>query len=142
MCLILTIQALETTRSALEEAARLMPPAALRLHLEPISRRPWGRTTIVEGSICKEGGCACSLLADDADWAAPFWSMRPGVLEPLAQTLEAVGAAMEEEFTVAARWVGDSPPHEQVVSLAELVAVARAGQLGTRTRYRVPPELR
>jgi hypothetical protein len=139
MCLILTVQAPETARPALEAAARSLPPGALRLHVESISRRPWGRTTIVQGSICEEGGCACSLLTDDADWDAPFWSMRPEALDPLAQTLEAVGAAAPEGFTVAALWAGDAPSQEQYVSLEGLIALARAGRLGTRTRYRVSP---
>jgi hypothetical protein len=139
MCLTLTVQAPEDARPSLEAVARSLPPGALPLQVAVTRQWPWSRTALVRGSISEEGGCACSLLANDADWDGPFWSMRPEVLEPLAQTLEAVGAAMWEGFTAAARWVGDSPRHEQVLSLAELVAIARAGRLGTRTRYRVPP---
>jgi hypothetical protein len=63
--------------------------------------------------------------------------MRPEVLEPLAQTLEAIGAAVPEGFTLVALWVGDAPSREQLVSLEQLTTIARAGRLGTKTHYRV-----
>jgi len=94
MCLTLIVQAPKAARPSLEAVARSLPPGAPPLHVAVTRQWPWSRTALVQGSISEEGGCACSLLADDANWAAPFWSMRPEVLEPLAQTLEAVGAAM------------------------------------------------
>jgi hypothetical protein len=142
MCLFVTVEAPETTRASLEATARSLPPAALRLSVEPVRRWPRARTIAVRGTITEAGGCACSLLADDANWDAALWSMRPEVLDPLARTLEAVGESAPEGFTAAALWVGDTPRQEPVVSLEQLVAIARAGQLGTRTRYRVPSLVR
>jgi hypothetical protein len=107
--------------------------------VEPPPHRLQGNSPVVHATISEDGGCACSLLADDADWDAPFWSMRPEVLEPLALTLEVVGAAAPHGFLVAALWVGDAPGEEKVVTLEELVSDTRAGRLGTRARYRVPP---
>jgi hypothetical protein len=136
MCLVLTVEIPETARSSLEATARSLPPTALLLSVTPRARWPWAGMTSTRGIISEEVGCACSLLADDAAWDAPVWSVRPDVL---AQTLVAVGAAVPEEFTVAALWVGDVPEREEVVTLEQLVAVVRMGRLGTRTRYRVPP---
>ena len=121
MCLVLTIQAPEIARRMLEATARLLPWSALRLCVEPLPRRPWAKLTSVRGTISEGGGCACSLLADDADWDAPFWSMRSEVLEPLAQTLGAVGTTMPDGFAFAALWVGDAPARERVVSLARII---------------------
>src|SRR5438105_1009161 len=137
MCLVLAVQAPETARPCLEAAARSLPPAALQMDVKPVPRGPRGMEMSVQGTIYERDGCACSLLTDDADWDAPFWSMRPEVLEPLARTLEAVGAAVPEGLMVAALWDGDVPGQEQVLSLHELAAIARAGRLGTRTRYRI-----
>jgi hypothetical protein len=141
MCLVLAVEAPATARAALEATARTLPTTALRIDVEPLSRRHLRRdtTSTVRATISEAGGCACSLLADDAGWNAPYWSMRPEVLEPLVRTLEAIGEAVPEGFAVAALWVGEAANQEQTVVLEGLTALMRAGRLGTRSRYRVPP---
>jgi hypothetical protein len=91
-------------------------------------RRPW-RLSVPD---------VHGILADHADWNAVSWSMEPGGLERLAQTLEWVYGRLPEEFGFEATW-GAEDLIEAVVSRAELLHVVRAGRIGTQTRYRVLP---
>jgi hypothetical protein len=140
MCLIVTVRAEANVRPLLESVTRSLPPSALRLDVDHTPCWPWAEPTHVQAVISETGGCACSLLADDADWDAEVWSMRPEVLAPLAQTLAGVGASELDEFTVEALWTGEQPEAERWVSLQETVSLARTGQLGTKTRYHVRDE--
>jgi hypothetical protein len=76
------------------------------------------------------------LLADAADWNAMTWDMDPVGLERLAMTLEWLYEELPGEFTFEALW--GEEPIEKRVSRPELLRIVRAGQIGTRTRYRVP----
>lgn len=136
MCLSVTIVAPHGFRTQLEAAAASLPPAALRLEVQRESRWPWAGVRPVQAWISEAGGCACSLLTDDAGWDEPFWSLRPEILEPLACTLEAVAAGGVSEFRVEALW-GMEPLEDREVSPGEMSGLARAGQIGTRTRYHV-----
>ena len=138
MCLEIAVTAPSGTLVALERIAALRDFEGLRLTMEPPHPLHGRCPDRVKGTISGEGGCACNLLADDADWDAPVWAMRPEVLSPLARILEAVGSATSEEWSVQAVWIGMTP-QEQRVSVAELVAIVDASQLGTLTRYTVPP---
>lgn len=137
MCLTLTIRAPVAARPQLEEAARSLPASALHLDVEHARRWAWAKPNDIRATISESGGCACSLLADDADWEAPFWSMRPEVLAPLARTLEVVAASDLGEFSIEALWTGEEAEDEQQLCVPELLAHIHAGQLGTKTRYRV-----
>jgi hypothetical protein len=139
VCLSLTIKAPMAALASLQALARSPSSELLRLGVEPFRPWPWSPATSARASIIGEGGCACSLLAEDADWDAPFWAMRPEVPEPLAGVLAAVGEAVPDGFSVAALWTGDAAQREQIVSVSELVALAREGQLGNRVCYRVLP---
>jgi hypothetical protein len=78
------------------------------------------------------------MLDDDADRHAMTWSMDPDGLERLALTLEWLYDELPGPFTFEATWMTEEPI-EKLVSRPELVRIVRAGQLGTRERYRVPP---
>ena len=89
-------------------------------------------------AVSEDGGCACSLLADHADWGAPTWALRPDVLEPLARTVEAIAAALgARPFTVEACWVGDPVRADVAVTARELADRVRANALGQQVRYHV-----
>ena len=138
MCLVLTVRVPANDRAALVAAAAALPSNALRVELAAAAhalRWPWARPRDAEAVVSEAGGCACSLLAEDADWDAASWAMRPEVREPLARTLHALAAAVPDGAVVEALWVGDRPALERAVTPAELAGLAREGGLGTRTRY-------
>jgi hypothetical protein len=136
MCLTIMIVARRGDRTRLESAAASLPTSALQMEVRRESRLPSPRERPVRASVSEAGGCACSLLADDANWDAPFWTMRPEILEPLARTFTAITARGVSEFHVEASW-GDAPLEERDVSPGEMFGLARAGRIGTRTRYLV-----
>ena len=143
MCLILWIDAPAAERPRLEEIARSLPAGALRVEVERVPWWPWAKPRErVRATISESGGCACSLLADDADLYAPYWSMRPEALAPLANTVEHLAASGPGGFGLRALWVSDDVEREEGLSVPEMLAVLRAGRLGTRTRYLVghPPD--
>lgn len=140
MCLILVIRVEANARPLLETLARSLAPSTLRLDVDPPPRLFWMTSTHVQAAVSETGGCACSLLADDADWDAEYWSMRPEVLEPLAQTLAAVAMSELGELTVEALWTGEQSAVEQQISPEELVTLARTGRLACKTRYLVRDE--
>jgi hypothetical protein len=76
------------------------------------------------------------ILAEDADWNAVTWSMDSAGLERLAVTLEWLYEELPEGFTFEA--LSREEPIEKLVSRPELLRIVRAGQIGTRSRYRVP----
>jgi hypothetical protein len=76
------------------------------------------------------------LLTDEADWNAITWDMDPAGLERLAVTLEWLYEELPGEFTFQALW--GEEPIEKRVARPELLRIVRAGQIGTRSRYRIP----
>src|SRR5688572_10815065 len=109
MCLMIVATAPLSDREKLETAVRRAAVAGLRVELEHPSRWRWGRERPARAVISEAGGCACSLLSDDADWNADAWAMRPELLEPLARTLEALAEAGLEALAIEALWIGESP---------------------------------
>jgi hypothetical protein len=77
-----------------------------------------------------------SLLTDEADSTAMTWDMDAAGLERLGVTLEWLYEELAGEFTFETLW--GEEPIEKLVSRTELLRIVRAGQMGTRTRYRVP----
>ena len=75
------------------------------------------------------------LLTDAADWDAATWDMDRDGVEQLATTLEWLFAELPGELTFEATW--DGPAEEKPVARAGLLALVRASEIGTRTRYRV-----
>jgi hypothetical protein len=78
-----------------------------------------------------------SLLADDADWNAPTWSMRAEALPALEATLRCLCTHMPEGFAFVAAWVGDRISRDLKVSCDELIDLVRRSRLNGKTRYRV-----
>ena len=83
-----------------------------------------------------DGGCSCSLLADEADWNAPVWALEPKVLEGLAAALELLGDEAGG-FTFQALWVGDQAETEGQIPLAEMLQDVRNDRVRNKHTYRV-----
>jgi len=139
MCLILTVAAPASERQELEDAARKAAAAGLRVEMEHPPRWPWARQAPARAVISEEGGCACSVLSDDADWNADAWAMRPEILERLARTLQILGDEGPPTLSLEALWVGEAPIETARVTPSELAELARSSRLGTRTRYELTP---
>src|SRR5690349_8952275 len=108
MCLMLVATAEASQREQLTGAAGKASATALRVEMEHPPRWPWARETPARATISEEGGCACSLLSDDADWNADAWSMRPEILEQLARTLQILTDEGPPELSVEALWLGEA----------------------------------
>jgi len=100
MCLILVATSPASGRAQLEAAALEAVSTGLRIDVDHPSRWFWARRSPVRATISEQGGCACSLLGDDADWGAATWAMRPEVLERLAKTLEILSLHGPKELLV------------------------------------------
>ena len=137
MCLMLIATASSSGRETLGVAAREASAAGLSVELEPRPRWFRTRNTPARAVISETGGCACSLLSDEADWNADVWAMRPEVLERLGRTLEILAETGPNGLAVEALWAGEAPRVTVRVSPSELAALARSSALGTRTRYEI-----
>ncbi len=136
MCLELTLHLpalFPADADALESACTGPDRLAVRVR----KPRLFNRSATVTALVGEDGTCACSLLADDAEWDAPTWRMRPEVLPRLKATLACVTEHAPEGFTLDVLWAGERVSEEVRVSPDELCALARSGQLAQRTRYRV-----
>lgn len=83
-------------------------------------------------------GCACSMLTEDASSEASTWSLRPDVLPKLANVFRTLLSRARGDVVFEARWLGsDDPVEDQRVTSAELLALIEAGDIATKTRYRI-----
>ncbi len=134
MCLTLTVRVPEAARDALAAAVAALPVSAVAVAPPPTGaharRWRWSRPEAAQVRV----GCACDLLADDADWDAPTWAMHAAGRAALAATL-GVLAGVAPGATVEVLWAGDAAEREVAVTPAELAGLAQASALGTRTRY-------
>ena len=89
--------------------------------------------------VSEDGGCGCSLLAEDADWEAPAWQLRAEVCDALAGMVLALAERLPGGFTLQALWAGDAAGSVAHVSAAELAERARSNALANFTRYVVQP---
>lgn len=131
MCLIITVKA----KQPLGDKAKLISQADDTLLVSEkrnLLLKPNGVL-----SLSLDGGCACSTLADDADWNDEHWEMDPQALVLMANTVERIAEHVPDGFTFEALWVGDKPKEKLTVTLKEMVTIIRAGQIGTRTSYEV-----
>jgi len=135
VCLTVWIEVDATDRDSLTEAAASASRFGLRVDVEHPSRWPWAQRRPVRATITEDGGCACGLLGDDADWDAETWAMRPEVIEPLARAFEALLQHGTARAAVEALWAGDRPQKEVRITSRELAAVVRSKGLGTKARY-------
>src|SRR5215218_7675873 len=88
MCLELWVEVDASQGLQLEAAARKVSGQTIQVAIPHSSPWPWARQRPARAYLSDGRGCACGLLADDADWDAEAWSMRPDILEPLARTVE------------------------------------------------------
>jgi hypothetical protein len=135
MCLLLEAVAPISERSTLDAAAIDARVGGLRVDLCHASRWGWAQTEVVRATISEDGGCACSLLSDEADWNAERWSMRPDVLERLASTLEVLARRGPRGLFIEALWSGETARETISVAPLQLAHLARHSGLGTHTRY-------
>lgn len=84
-----------------------------------------------------DGGCACSLLADSADWNAPTWDLLPEMLPKLTASLRSIRRATTTGFRFEASLVGESPDKELNVTIDELTRLVEQNRLETKARYAV-----
>jgi hypothetical protein len=130
MCLFIDVEPLGTgpARARRRSTALPLPVGALRVTAHR------GRLTVSE-----EGGCGCSLLADDAAWEAPAWHLRADVCDALARTVLALAERLPGGFALQALWAGDAAGSVAHVSAAELAERVRSNMLANFTRYVVHP---
>jgi hypothetical protein len=135
MCLTISIQADASERDDLSTAAHVASRFGLRVDVEHPSRWSWAESKPAQVFITEDGGCACSMLADDADWSSETWAMRPEVVEPLARTLEALVQHGPRPLVLEALWAGDSPHTEVSLEAGEIGSLVRGEGFGTKVRY-------
>jgi hypothetical protein len=68
-----------------------------------------------------DGGCSCSLMADDADWSDQTWKLESKVLSGLAAACELLDREANG-FTLQAYWIGERPEARVRVALREVLA--------------------
>ena len=134
MCLCVTVELVGLDREAVVSAVDTASQTADVLQVDVTPKRLFGPKTpylfVTEG-----GGCACSLLRDDADWEAPTWAMEAHLLRRLAATITALGQSADAPLVFEALWLGDEAEETVELGLEELASLAAASRLGTRTRY-------
>jgi hypothetical protein len=135
MCLELKITVPEDERSQLERAIASTPLGTLRIDIEHPKLWRWARNTVVRAYVSEQGGCACSLLRDDADCDAALWSMRDEALAPLKRTLMWLASELPNGFTVEALWQSEAVQQEVHLTADEIADTAATGRLGTHVRY-------
>lgn len=137
MCLTISIEVDQDDRERLITAGQSAAQFGLRVEVRHSPRWPWAKTKPVRATISEEGGCACGMLSDDADWDADTWAMRPEVIEPLAHTLEWLVERGPDHLVVEALWAGERAVDERHVDHRELGQIVRTAGLGTKTKYMV-----
>ena len=141
MCLLIEVVMSGVPGAVAGEVSRAATAAdLLALHAQRQARgEPGARFLISE----PHEGCACSLTADDADWNASHYTLRPDAAEHLARTLEfLLDRAGPDGLYVRAAWVSD--PHEPLahpsahpVAASTLLADVRAARIANNRVYRV-----
>ena len=77
------------------------------------------------------------LLADDADWDAPTWSMRAEELRRLEATLTTLCQALPEGFEFVASWVSEPLDRREEVSCDELLELCQTSSFNGNTLYAI-----
>jgi hypothetical protein len=135
VCSSIWIEAAAADRDSLVTAAKSASHFGLQVDVDHVSRWPWARMGPVRPTVTEDGGCACGMLSDDADWNAEAWAMRTDIIEPLAKTLEVLVRLGSQRIAVAALWAGDRPQQEFNITPADLARIIRTTGLGTKRRY-------
>jgi hypothetical protein len=135
MCFLITFTVPVSQHWALASAAAALPSDALPVTVQPVRLRGPALAKPRHAYATVGDGCACSLLADDAEAGAARWTLRAEQVEPLASTLEGMAVRLPPGALLEAMWVGDAAEEQRAVTPAQLADIVRSGQLGTRTRY-------
>ena len=136
MCLFVTVRIHSADAEALERAAAATSSDGAPMQLDVFKPpRAEPELTISAGGGWQGSGCACSLLAETADWNARTWDMEPRARRDLAQTIEVLTGYLPRPFSIEALWDGDPVVREHPVTVVDVVALANANALGTRDRY-------
>lgn len=86
-------------------------------------------------TISEEGGCACSLLSENAHWDHATWDLRSDVRDALAVTITFVARHLPDGFALQPLWVDDPVTNEVAVTAHDLADRARQNTLQNYTRY-------
>ena len=131
MCLKLVLIVPVSRKAALCDLPATIGPFTVQ------TQRVWPWSRMATAVLAWEGGCACPMLTDQADWNAPFWDLRKDVLPSFADALKSIGLALKSDFEFYAVWQGDQVISDKEVNLLELMETVQENQLGNRIRYRV-----
>jgi hypothetical protein len=134
MCLLIDVEAIDVPpRTAGELTRDAAATGVLRLQAQ---RAPRGATT---SRYLVGDGCACALLADNADWDAPFYALDSARCADLARTLEFLHGR-SRRLRVRAVWAEGAlsahpPAGTTQASLAALLSDVRAGRIANNVVY-------
>lgn len=141
MCLLIEVLVPGLSGAAAGQLTREVAGAGLlELHAQ---RQPRGASGALFLVSEPRQDCACSLSADDADWDAPHYTLRPDAAERLARTLEFLLArAGPDGLAVRAAWVDDArQPLAQTatppVAVSALLADLRRARIANSRVYRI-----
>jgi hypothetical protein len=136
MCLIISAK---LARADHQSISKLPPDAIAVAPIRVCVPHPsfWQRSPTITLSERDHGGCACSLLHDDASWDHPSWLLRSEIREPLAATLRRLRDHLSAGFDFQALWVGEQPANSSSVSITTLCDLITGDGLGTTALYHV-----
>jgi len=86
------------------------------------------------------GGCACSLLTDEAGFDSPTWQLRLEVLDGLASLVNRIWDTVGGLLTFDALWYAEAPVENRDVTIEELYAIIGNNKIGSKTRYFIRSE--
>lgn len=90
-------------------------------------------------SLSQETGCACSMLAEGADWDAPAWDLRPDGLRALEAAVDLIASRSPRGCRFRAYWLGEEPQQTLRVPVEHLTADIRANQVRNKVTYEFGP---
>jgi len=124
--------AAEQLASAADLAAKESGLHFTRRH--PLVRWPWAREKPVVIYV-SAGGCACSLLSDDADWGDEYWALEPKAADQLGIGLVAFAQHGPDRITFQALWLGERADREVEVDAPALATLIRDKGPRVKVRY-------
>lgn len=133
MCFIMSVELLNMPKRETEILANQVSSSSALLHVKG-STSLFGRGNLRLG-ISEEGGCACSMLTDEADWNAAFWDIQPEMLPHLADVLSFIAERVVGSFAFEDLWVGEKPKETVEVSPDDLKDAVLKNRIGTKVRY-------
>jgi len=136
MCLNIIVEIENLTRSRADEFVELIKGKEL-LIITVYTPSKWFRKLTPVLHISEDGGCACSMLSENADWNAETWEMNSSVLSKLANTIIEISKKLSTSFNFLALWAGDIPFKEISLSLTDLLQLIKENKIGTKIKYKI-----